>query len=145
MATLGSRHSLFLPSLVPIIIQTEVLMLIEDINLVLISVLSQTQGNTSHHGRLVLFTDELKVWCWLLDLWIWDFLYLWIWSLKQDWDQGTVFSVLSKHKRNVFGLRSLQASEWAFDQGHKMFTLHMHISVCYRSLFTAIHSFLVIK
>lgn len=43
-------------------------MLIEDINLVLIAVLSQTQGNTSHHERLVLFTDELKVWCWLLDL-----------------------------------------------------------------------------
>lgn len=142
MATPGSRHSLFLPSLVPIIIQTEVLMLIEDINLVLIAVLSQTQGNTSHHERLVLFTDELKVWCWLLDLWIWDFLYLWIWSLKQDWDQGTVFSVLSKHKRNVFGLRSnvfgFRVSIWSGSQNVYPPHAHQHLL----SLIVHCHSFI---
>lgn len=45
----------------PKITQMEVLMLVEDINLVLTAVPSQTQGDTSHHERLVLFTDELKV------------------------------------------------------------------------------------
>lgn len=45
----------------PIIAQMEVLMLVEDINLVLIAVPSQIQGDTSHHERLVLFTDELEM------------------------------------------------------------------------------------